>query len=76
VNVSDLEGATLNSLEDEVLALRDVARRAAILVRWHSQADHPYTELTAEDRLAMDRDAEALEAALRRAGHHAEGWGR
>ena len=63
-------------LEDEVLVLRDIARRAAILVRWHSQRDHPYTELTADDRLAMDRDAIGLADALQRAGYYTEGVGK
>ena len=67
---------TDGDLEDEVLALRDIARRAAILVRWHSQQDYPFTELTDADREAMDRDAKGLADALQRAGHYAEGWGR
>jgi len=61
--------------EDEVLVLRDIARRAAILVRWHSQKDYPFTELTDQAREAMDRDAKGLADALQRAGHYVEGWG-
>lgn len=57
-----------------MITLRDIARRAAILVRWHSREDYPFTELSERDREAMDRDAESLADALQRVGHYAEGW--
>ena len=61
--------------DDELSAVRDIARRAAVLVRWFSRADVPLLELSDRERQAMDRDAEALADALRRAGHYREGWG-
>ena len=61
--------------DDELSALRDIARRASILVRWVSRVDVPFVELSDRDRQAMDRDARTLADALRRAGYYREGWG-
>ena len=60
---------------DELSALRDIARRASVLVRWFSRVDVPFVELSDQDRQAMDRDAGALADALRQAGYYREGWG-
>ena len=61
--------------DDDLSALRDIARRASVLVRWFSRADVPFVELTDRERQALDRDAEALADALQRAGYYREGWG-
>lgn len=61
--------------EHEISKLRDIARRAAVLVRWFSREDFPYVEFTADEMSAMNDDAEALAAALKRHGFYAEGWG-
>ncbi len=60
---------------DEAPMLRDIARRAADLVRRHGRADVPYVELTSDERRAIDRDAATLHDALHRAGYYPEAWG-
>jgi hypothetical protein len=61
--------------EDESSKLRDIARRASVLARWFSREDFPYVDFTAEDRSALNADAEALVVALQRHGYYPEGWG-
>lgn len=63
------------ALEREVSVLRDIARRAAILVRWFSREDFPFTEQCDADTVALNDDAQSLTSALERAGFYAEGWG-
>ena len=61
--------------DDELSALRDITRRASVLVRWFSRVDVPFVELSDRERQAVDRDARALADALQRAGYYHEGWG-
>lgn len=69
VNVRNID------LSNEVSRLRDVARRAAVLIRWFSRADYPHVVMSIVERSALDADARALAEALQRHGYYAEGWG-
>ena len=62
-------------LDNEVSALRDIARRAAVLVRWFSREDWPHVVFSADEIMGMDRDAQGLADALKRASYYQEGWG-
>lgn len=69
VNVRNID------LDNEVSTLRDIARRAAVLARWFSREDFPFTEFTPDESSALNADAVALVAALQRHGYYPEGWG-
>lgn len=65
----------MSNLEAEVSDLRDIARQAAVLVRWFSREDVPWVEMTDAERESLNDDAQALAAVLERGGYYPEGWG-
>lgn len=62
-------------MDDEVSELEDIARQSAVLVRWFSRDDVPFTELTDEEKGTIDRDAHALHKMLQRNGYYDKDWG-